>query len=281
MKIGEFKLKVLSGGHLWMDGGAMFGIVPKVLWEQKCHCDEHNRVELDTNCMLIQGLNHVGIVDTGYGSKTSKRERERNTLEKGHPLARSLAKEGIAVEQVDWVVLSHLHNDHAGGCTIRTEKGHLEPTFPQAKYYVQRQEWEDANAEMPELAGSYLSDDFQLLAEKNLLQVIDGDSEIMPGILVKCIGGHTGGHQIVHIRSDKANVVYLADLCPFTLHLSMFWSMAYDQFQLAVRRTKREILSEAVAKEWLVTFSHDPSIKAAYLARDAKGNIVVSRSVDI
>lgn len=280
MNVGDIEIVVVSGGELWVDGGNMFGVVPKTLWAHKCPADKDNRVKLETNCLVVRIGNRVGIVDTGYGSKATEKQRERFGMVPGHALITNLAKQDIDPEDVDWVILSHMHFDHVGGCSAH-DRDELKPVFPRAQHIIQRAEWEDAVNNPPELAGSYSRDDFGPLESAGLVELVNGDAELFPGISVRLIGGHTRGHQIVLIQAGSEVIAYLADLCPFAAHLKLLWSMAYDQFPLTVRRTKREILPMAVDEQWLVVFGHDPVFRAAHLTVDEKTNVVVDRLLDL
>lgn len=265
--IGDVQLTIVSGGRLWIDGGNMFGVIPRVLWERVSTPDNQHRILLDTNCVLVRTPGSLGLVDAGYGDKASAKVRQRYALEEGAPLARNLAANGVAPDEIDWVILTHLHFDHAGGATRRDEEGRLRPMFPRARHVVQRTEWDDAVSDIPELAGAYYPDDFAPLEQDGLLELVDGDAEIASGVTVQLTGGHTRGHQIVRFESADDSAVCLADICPTTAHLRTFWTMAYDQFPLTVRRIKPIILSDAADHHRIVLFSHDPHTTAARLSR--------------
>jgi glyoxylase-like metal-dependent hydrolase (beta-lactamase superfamily II) len=269
LSIGDFQISFISGGHLRIDGGNMFGVVPRVLWEQESPPDDQHRIELATNCALVRTRNSLGIIDTGYGGKAPPKFRQRHAMEDGAPVARNLAATGIAPDEIDWVILTHLHFDHAGGATFRDEGGRPRPTFPRARHFVQRIEWDDAVRNLPELAGAYFADDFVPLQEAGLVELIDGSAEIAPGICTQLTGGHTRGHQIIHLQSASASAVCLADICPTTAHLRTFWTMAYDQFPLAVRRNKPVVLNDIVDQHRVALFSHDPHVAAARLSRES------------
>ncbi len=266
ISIGDIQLTIVSGGRLWIDGGNMFGVIPRVMWERESPPDNRHRVRLETNCVLVQTSGSQGLIDSGYGGKASAKQRQRYSLEEGSPLTRSLTAIGIAPHEIDWVVLTHLHFDHAGGVTHRNEQGNLCPTFPRARHFVQRTEWDDAVGDLPELAGAYFLDDFVPLEAAGLLELIDGDAEIAPGVGTQLTGGHTRGHQIVRVESCGHSAVCLADICPTTAHLPTFWTMAYDQFPLEVRRKKPIILNDTRDHHRIALFSHDPTIAAARLS---------------
>jgi glyoxylase-like metal-dependent hydrolase (beta-lactamase superfamily II) len=266
ISIGDIRLTFVSGGRLWIDGGNMFGVVPRVMWEKVSPPDEYNRIELDTICVVVRTPDSLGVIDTGYGGKASPKQRQRHKLDDGVPLAKNLAAVGVSQDQIDWVILTHLHFDHAGGVTYRDEDGGLKLMFPRARHVVQRIEWEDAKSNLPELAGAY-PDNFGPLEDARLLELIDGATEIVPGVSTQLTGAHTRGHQIVRIESAGESAVCLADMCPTAGHLRTFWTMAYDQFPLAVRHEKPVILNDIVDHHRIALFSHDPQIAAAWLAR--------------
>lgn len=272
--IGDFRLTFVSGGTLRIDGGNMFGVVPRLMWERESPPDEQHRIRLATNCVLVRTSDSLGLIDTGYGSKSPPKFRQRHALEDGAPLVNNLAAVDIRPEDIDWVILTHLHFDHAGGATYRDADGQLQPTFPRARHFIQRSEWEDANGNIPELAGAYYPDDFALLEAAGLLQLIDGDAEVVPGIRPQVTNGHTRGHQVIHIESRGESAVCLADLCPTAAHLRSFWTMAYDQFPLTVRHNKPIILNEMVDNGRIALFSHDPQIAAARLSRKSENEWV-------
>lgn len=276
IKVGDIQITFVSGGKLWIDGGNMFGVIPRVMWEQKSPPDQQHRIPLDTNCMLVRTPQSLGLIDTGYGAKTHAKHRQRYSLDDGQSLVRNLAAIGVSSADIDWVVLTHLHFDHAGGATFRDNGGQLRPTFPRARHFVQRTEWEDATAQLPELAGAYFPDDFAPLENSGLIELIDGNVEIRPGITAQRTGGHTRGHQIVRIESAGASAVCLADMCPTIAHLPVFWTMAYDQFPLEVRRVKPGILNDIAEHERIALFSHDPRMLAARISKKHDAEWIVT-----
>jgi glyoxylase-like metal-dependent hydrolase (beta-lactamase superfamily II) len=279
ISIGDFQLTNISGGRLRVDGGNMFGVIPRAMWERVSPPDELNRIQLETNCVVVRTPNSLGLVDTGSGSKASPKYRQRHALEDGAPLLRNLASIGVAPEEIDWVILTHLHADHAGGATFRDEDGRPQPTFRRARNFIQRIEWDDAIGQLPELEGAYYPDDFAPLERAGLVEIVDGDAEIAPGIVTQLTGGHTRGHQIVRFESGRDSAVCLADLVPTTAHLPTLWTMSYDQFPLDVRRIKPLILRELVDRHRIALFSHDPDIAAARLSLDPDDKWVATRVV--
>lgn len=267
LSIGDIELSFVSGGRLRIDGGNMFGVVPRVLWERESPPDEQHRIGLATNCIVVRTPDSLGLIDTGYGSKTPAKFRQRHALEDGAPLVKNLATAGLTPNDFDWLLLTHLHFDHAGGATYRDAAGQLRPTFPRARHLIQRVEWEDANGNIPELAGAYYPDDFAPLRAAGLVELIEGDIEVVRGVNTQVTNGHTRGHQIIYIQSGGESAVCLADLCPTAAHLRSFWTMAYDQYPLTVRHIKPFVLNEMVDQQRIALFSHDPKITAARLSR--------------
>tara|TARA_R110002073_G_scaffold7245_17_gene41446 strand:+ start:10821 stop:11684 length:864 start_codon:yes stop_codon:yes gene_type:complete len=271
--LGEMQLLPLSGGRLRIDGGNMFGVVPRMLWQRVAVPDEEHRIQVETNCLVVRTPSSLGLIDTGYGSKAPEKIRRRYAMQPGAPLVRNLRDHDIVPEDIDWVILTHLHFDHAGGCTYRDKNHRLRPTFCRARHYVQRVEWDDGVGDVPELEGSYFKDDFLPLAETGLLQWVNCQSEVEPGVTVSLTGGHTRGHQMVKLKSQGETAIYAADLCPTVAHLQTFWTLAYDQFPLIVRRLKPSLVRDIVEHRRLMLFSHDPDVAAARLAMDESGKL--------
>jgi glyoxylase-like metal-dependent hydrolase (beta-lactamase superfamily II) len=254
-----------------MDGGAMFGVVPKSLWSRYAQPDEQNRIDQASNCLLVDTGRNKVLIDTGYGGKLSDKERHIFAAENGSPLVVSLGQAGVSPDEIDTVILSHLHFDHAGGGTKFGESERLEPTFPNAQYVVQEGEWTLATADLPELEGSYPPQNILPLREADCLRLIDGDVEIVPGIRAIVTGGHTASHQVIVIESGSEAGIYLADLCPTAAHLPIRWGMAYDLDDvLQLRRKKRELLTMIADRGWWAFFDHDPQTTHARLATHEK-----------
>jgi len=268
--VGNWELCSVSGGRFALDGGAMFGVVPKPLWQRVTTADDRNRIPLQTNCLLARDGKHTVLVDTGYGGKLSDKERELNAAEPGTPLLENLAALGVSPEEIDLVVFSHLHFDHAGGGTVWEEggTGRIVPAFPKATYVAQRREWEDATSGVPELRGSYPLKNLLPLQEAGCLRLIDGDEPIVPGLAAMVTGGHTAGHHALLFQSGGQTAAYLGDLCPTTAHLPTMWCMAYDVYPLDTRRRKPAVLGQAADENWLVCWDHDPLTPWSRILRD-------------
>lgn len=249
------------------DGGNMFGVVPRVLWSRICPPDDQNRISMDTNCLLVRTPDSLGLIDAGYGDKAPEKIRRRSCMESGAPLLKNLNDVGISADDIDWVILTHLHFDHAGGTTRIDNSGNLLPVFRYARHFVQQFEWDDAVSGRAEFAGAYDPDDFVPLQDAGLLTLVKEEHEIVPGVTTRRTDGHTRGQQLVRLFSHGQTAVYVADLCPTAAHLRPMWTMAYDQFPLTTRRTKPEILGEIADQDHVVILPHDPGTKIARLQR--------------
>lgn len=264
MKFGQFRLSVIRECTFKLDGGAMFGVVPKTLWSRLLPADEDNRVLLACNLLLIDTAAGRVLVETGMGERWADRERERYQIKTLFDHANALADLGLSNDDIDAVVISHLHFDHAGGAT-RLADGKLVPTYPKAKYYVQKGEWEMAHNANARARGSYRAEDFEPLKEHGALVIIDGDTEILPGVWGRVTGGHTRDHQVITFESEGHKGVYFADIIPTKSHLLPAWVMGYDHFPLASCDAKSEWLARAAAEHWLVVFDHEPGVPWGYV----------------
>jgi glyoxylase-like metal-dependent hydrolase (beta-lactamase superfamily II) len=273
MRFGDFQVDLVSDGRLWLDGGAMFGVVPKPLWEKKTTPDEKNRIPLGLNCLLVRTAGNAILIDTGCGDKYSDKERSIYRMEQPAQLQSGLARHGLAPEEIDIVINTHLHFDHCGGNT-RAEGGQLVPAFPNARYVVRRQEYEDACSANERTRGSYLPQNWQVLKERGLLELVDKDLEVVPGVGLYHTPGHTLGHQSVRLNSRGRSLFYLADLCPTSAHLPLAWIMGYDLFPLTTLETRKRVFRQAVEENWLLVFEHDPKTPAGYL-REEKGTYIL------
>lgn len=259
MKFGEFDLHVIRESTFKLDGGAMFGVVPKPLWASVASADTANRVELSCNLLLIETPNGNVLVETGMGSRWSERERERYELKTLVEHKNILEPIGLSNEDVCAVVLSHLHFDHVGGACVEID-GTLEPTFPSAKYYTQKGELEFAYTGNARAKASYREADFRTLLDRDMLIALDGDHEVLPGVRVNVTGGHTGHHQIITFESQGNCGVYFGDIVPTQGHLPPPWVMGYDHFPLATCDIKSQWLAKAAEGKWLVVFDHEPGV---------------------
>lgn len=266
MKFGNFELSVIRECTFKLDGGAMFGVVPKTLWSKVSPADELNRVQMNCNLLLIETGTKRVLVETGMGDRWSEKERERYDVKSFVKPDRMLAALGLKNEDIDAVVLTHLHFDHAGGA-VSSVAGELRPTFPKAKYYVQRGEWEFAQNANPRARASYRADDFIPLQQHGVLTLIDGDTEIVPGVWARVTGGHTSHHQVITFESQGKKGVYFGDLMPTKSHVSPPWVMGYDHFPLHCCDVKQEWLEKAIEEDWLVVFDHESGVPWGHAQR--------------
>jgi len=266
---GDIELTVLSDGFFYLDGGAMFGVIPKTFWEQKAQPDDRNRIRMAMRPLLVRGARTM-IIDAGAGDKMTPKQVDIYRLERDRNLDYSLEAAGMTPDAIDIVLASHLHFDHAGGFTA-SARGTLRPRFPRAQYIIRRGEFDDAMNPNERTKGSYFLDNYKPLADAGVLQLVDSDSTIMPGVRVRRTGGHTMHHQIVMIESGGKTAVFAADLLPTSAHLPEVWIMGYDVLPLDTLAFKRAFLREAIEREYLILFEHDPNIAAGYIReRDGK-----------
>lgn len=271
MKLGEFEIYPVTDGRFRLDGGAMFGVVPKVLWEKCCPADERNRIALALNCLLIRAHGKNILVDTGLGSKENGKSQDLFAIDRTPPLYASLKQLGLTSEDIHLVVNTHLHFDHAGGNTIRDDQGEVLPAFSKAKYFVQRGEYEDAARANERTKASYRRENFTPVAHVNQWEFLDGDTELLPGISAVVTQGHTRCHQGVKIESEGKVAFYLGDLIPTVSHLPLPYIMGYDLYPLQTLETKRRILDRAFDEKWLLVFEHDPRIQMGSVKKDVEG----------
>jgi glyoxylase-like metal-dependent hydrolase (beta-lactamase superfamily II) len=264
VRIGEFEFVSLSDGAFRLDGGAMFGVVPKVLWERRAPADERNRIALGLHPLLVRTARHRILIDAGAGDKYAPKELEIYQFDARDQLEKSLAAEGVRPAEIDIVIATHLHWDHAGGFTTR-RGGRVEPRFPRARHVVRRGEWDVATHPNERIHASYVADDFVPLAEAGLIDFIDEDAEIVPGIRVERTGGHTAHHQIVRIESEGRTAVFAADLMPTLAHVDPPWIMGYDLYPLDTLAARKRVMTEAIAGEYVIFFEHDPAIRAGVI----------------
>ena len=266
MKPDRAELILLSDGNIKFDGGVMFGPVPKALWEHLVPPDRRNRVALGLNCLLIRNGDQCVLVDPGVGAKEPDKIKDRYGLGSSQ-LARELRTRGLTPKDVTGVVLTHLHFDHAGGSTRLDRAGAAVPTFPAAKYYIQRSAWEEATSPNERTKASYHSDDFLPLEERGQVSLLDGDAEVAPGVQVRLTGGHSQGHQIVLVNYGGERVAFMGDLIPTPFHLRLPYITAYDRYPEDTLESKRSLLQEAERNGWLLMFSHGSKERAGYVER--------------
>lgn len=263
---GNWQIDVINGGTFRLDGGVMFGVVPKTLWQQVARPDAQNRILCANNCIVARDGRHTILVDTGYGDKFSPLDRRFYEMEEGAPLLAALDTIGVVPDEIDTVVFSHLHFDHVCGATRFDAEGRRSPVFPRAMHVVGRQEWKDATSGREELLTAYPQQDILPLYEAGLMKVVDDGQDIVPGLSIEVTGGHTRGHVALFFRSGSETVAYLGDICPSTIHLRRMWHLAYDVDPLETRRRKPELLQRAIKENWRIVWNHDPQIPVSRVA---------------
>ncbi len=267
MKFGRFEIYNLTDGLFRLDGGAMFGIVPKPLWEKTNPPDEKNRIRMNLGVLLIKAHGKNILVDTGAGGKIEPKWQEIYALQRKPSLEESLAKLRLTPHDIDIVINTHLHFDHAGGNTFKNIDGQIIPTFPKARYFVQKGEWDWAHTQHERTQYAYMKDDFAPLERSSRLTLLKGDEEIVDGVQALVTPGHTEHHQCVTIESEGRKAIFLADLIPMVAHLPYSYIMGYDLFPLKTLETKKKILQPAHDGHWLLIFQHDPDTPMGYLKK--------------
>jgi glyoxylase-like metal-dependent hydrolase (beta-lactamase superfamily II) len=270
-RLGEFSIRWLQGGEFEIDGGSMFGVVPRVLWEKKCASTPDNHVLLANSPMLLQAGQSNVLIETGLGNKLTAKQKGIFRVRAEWDLVAGLTRLGLCRESISHVILTHGDFDHAGGVTMLGETGRLELTFPAAMHYIQRQEWEDVLAPNKRSASAYWPENFAGLAEGKNLRLIDGEEEIIPGVRLERTGGHTRGHQAVWLESGGQIALHLGDLLPMPAYSNPLWITAYDNFPLDSVAAKERFLGQALARKAWQLFYHDPKILACKL--DEKGTV--------
>src|SRR3954465_14838548 len=265
MKFGDLELTSLFDGFFRLDGGAMFGVVPKPLWEKRTAADDKNRILLAMRPLLVRSAAGVTLIDAGVGEKMDAKNSAIYAIDRTRNLDHSLADAGLAADGVDLVLASHLHFDHAGGFTSRDADGAIRPRFPRARYVVRAAEWEDATHPHERNRASYLPENFVPLMTAGVVDLIPDDRAIVPGVRVVRTGGHTMHHQIVVIESGSRSAVFAADLIPTTAHIDAPWIMGYDLYPMDTLACKRTFVREAIDREYLIFFEPDPVIAAGYI----------------
>ncbi|BFU92905.1 MAG: MBL fold metallo-hydrolase [Nitrospira sp.] len=271
MKLGALEIYPVSDGRFRLDGGAMFGVVPKTLWEKCCPADELNRISLSLTALLIKANGKNILVDTGLGPKEDEKFQRMFAIERTPTILESLKRLGLGPDDIHLVINTHLHFDHAGGNTIREVHGHIGPTFPKARYVIQRGEFEDAACANERTRASYRSENFAPIDHINQWEFLHGDTELVPGVTTVVTAGHTRYHQSVKIESEGQIAFFLGDLIPTVSHLPLPYIMGYDLFPIQTLETKRWVLDLAFEERWLLLFEHDPLVQAGYVRKDQDG----------
>ncbi len=274
MEVGELRITPFVSSRFRLDGGSMFGVVPRVLWEKKAPADPYNRILLHANSLLVEDGAMRVLVEPGMGTKYDPKQREIYDLDEGDAVS-GLRVLGLEPEDIDIVVTTHLHIDHVGGCTALDDSGEAVPAFPNARVIIQRNEWEAARAPHALSVGSYNPADFMPLRECGLLDIVDGDREVTPGLRVEFTGGHTLGHQVLWIRSGDSEALFIGDIVPTTAHLKLNWLMAWDIEPCVVYEEKARLLADCARRGILLLTAHDPEILACRVLEVQPGSYAV------
>jgi len=263
MKIGPYNIFSVETSRFALDGGVMFGIIPKAIWETVIPADEKNRISLTTRSLLLRSENRCIIVDTGNGDKWESKYRSIYKIDtETINIPKSLKKLGITVDDVTDVICTHLHFDHAGGNTQFDSRGRLIPTFPRATYWIQKTNWSLANSPSLKDRASYRSENWSVLAENGMTELVEGEEEFIPGIEIFLTNGHTEGQQLPKISDGINGIIFGGDLFPTIHHLRIPWVMAYDNYPIQTIAEKTEILSRIVEEDWILFLEHDPTHEA-------------------
>ncbi len=263
MKLGQLEFHVLVDGHLGLDGGAMFGVIPKTMWEKKIPADASNRIRLAMNCLLVRAGGKTILVETGAGDKWDAKRRDIFALD-GPYLMERLRDYGVHPQEIDIVINTHLHFDHCGGNT-RVEKDKVVAAFPHARYVVQRGEFEHAKAPTERDRASYILENYAPLEPAGKWSLLVDDRTIAPGVELIRVPGHTANMQCVKLSGGGQTAFFFADLVPTTAHLALPWIMGFDLYPLTTLENKKKWIPEAISEGWIALFAHDSKVPAGYL----------------
>ena len=271
LTLGDFELTAISDGTYHLDGGAFFGVVPKVMWQRRVKADEKNLVPSGLNSVLARTGDQTVLIETGIGNKLP----DRMVKIYGQPseLLNNLSAAGISPGDIDIVINTHLHFDHCGWNTVR-QGDKIVATFPNAQYYVQEGEWQHARRQHERDAISYISDNYDPLIANGQMQLLKGDQDIVPGISVQVFPGHTDNMQAVIIKSGGKTACYISDLIPTTAHIDLAWVMAFDLCPLQTIESRKRYYAQAIPEKWLTIFTHDPNVPWAYVEKADMGRLV-------
>ena len=264
MQLGDFELTPLLDGYFRLDGGAMFGVVPKTLWEKRAPADDRNRITMAMRPLLVRG-ERLMIIDAGCGDKMDAKSADIYGFDRRENLDVTMARAGVRADDIEVVLASHLHFDHAGGFTERDASGAVRPRFPNARYLANRGEWDDANHPHERNRASYFAENYVPLQDAGVLDLLADDAGVAPGIRMRRTGGHTRFHHIIYLESGGKTAVFAADLIPTAAHVDVPWIMGYDLYPMETLGFKRAFVREAIDREYIVFFEHDPVFPAGII----------------
>ena len=268
-KIGKWKVTVLETGEFWLDGGAMMGSVPKVLWEKTNPPDDLNRICLSMRCLLLDDGENVVLIETGIGDKNSQKFINMFNIKQGrNALSNTLSKYNYSLENITHVILTHLHFDHAGGATKINENGKFVPMFPNAEYFISKTNWDAGLNPSPRDRASYLKENYLPLLDNKVLNFVDDNTEIIDGISTYVVNGHTYGQQLIKISDCNRSLIFCSDLIPLRSHIRLPWIMGYDLNAVLTLEEKDKFLNLAAKNNWILFFYHDPDTIAVTIKKD-------------
>ncbi len=257
--LGGISVHLVSGGRNRVDGGGMLGILPKIIWNRWYPADKKNRIHLETHCLLVKKGTETILIETGCGNKLNDKEKAFYSVEDSDWIGANLANIGVPPEDVNKVLLTHLHTDHAGGCVTRDSSGKLVSTFPNAEFFVSKKEWEVANSGSGITPNAYNNENYQPLEEAGQLRIVSEDAQICPGVRFLPTPGHTLGHVSILIEGQEKELVFTGDLLPLAKQIVPHYNMAYDTDPVLKAKTKQTFFREACDKEWILAMSHEPA----------------------
>lgn len=259
MQLGDYRLEIVPDAEFRLDGGAMFGVVPRALWSKVCPPDEHNRIRMNMNCLYVEAAGERILVETGIGDKWSAKQSDMYGITRRRPLRESVETlTGCAPEQITIVVNTHLHFDHAGGNTMLDETGDAVATFPNARYFVSHDEYVHAESPHERDRASYLPENWKPLEASRQLELKPAAYEVVPGLSVETVAGHSRTMQCVRLARDGQTLFCFADLVPMRAHVPVAWIMGYDLYPVETLEAKKRLLPQAAREGWLCLFYHDP-----------------------
>ncbi len=272
--LGDFELTIVSDGTYFLDGGAFFGVVPKTMWSKKVTPDEQNRLDAGLNSLLVRTGKKNILIETGIGNKLS--EKMVQIYKQPAKLLDNLHTAGVAPEEIDIVINTHLHFDHCGWNTVRHD-GKIAPTFPRAKYYAPEGEWQYARHPSERDAISFISENYDPLVESGQMTLLRGSEEILPGISVKTFPGHTAHMQAVIVSSGGLTACYISDLIPTSVHINITWGMAFDLYPLETIESRKKYYAQAIPERWLTVFTHDDQAPWGYVEPGERGKLALKK----